>query len=281
MENPTAMTHFDIQKASLLDLLFEQRNKQYGAYVLRKYYANRLYLALGLTLTAVFGIFFIAGRMGGSDPMAALRPSATPGVTITEVEFKRPEQKPVEPPKAKKLVPPSSSLKVTPPVIVPDHLADKPLPSLDEMAKKRIDNVTVDVPGGDPHIFQGPPSTGGGDGPLVKAVTPPEEPIFVPNPSEAPHFPGGDAAWRDYLAKMLSTPSDMEAGEKRSVLVRFLVDETGAVTGFQILRSGGASFDNEVLRVLRKMPRWKPARQNGRAVATAFQQPITFQAPEE
>jgi protein TonB len=73
----------------------------------------------------------------------------------------------------------------------------------------------------------------------------------------------------------------LEAGQKRSVLVRFAVGEDGTVTQFEILQSGGNAFDNEVLRVLKKMPKWKPAIQNGRAVSVMFTQPVTFMAFEE
>ncbi|WP_165871505.1 energy transducer TonB [Flaviaesturariibacter flavus] len=272
------MTHFDIQKASLLDLLFEQRNKQYGAYVLRKYYANRLSVALGLTLTAAFSIFFIAGRLGA--PGASDRGSLLPGegVVLKTFELPKPEKQPeVTRTVQKKMQTEHYTKNIQ---IVKD--IDKPdLARIDALDKAVIGGhqATGDVPTADVHVDLpvGPKVVA----PPVTPPAPPEEPTFVPNPSEAPQFPGGDAAWRGYLGKMLTTPSDMEAGEKRSVLVRFLVSEEGVVTGFQILRSGGASFDNEVLRVLRRMPRWKPARQNGRAVATAFQQPVTFQAPEE
>jgi protein TonB len=73
----------------------------------------------------------------------------------------------------------------------------------------------------------------------------------------------------------------LEAGQKRSVLVRFSVSEDGSVTQFEIVQSGGEAFDREVLRVLRKMPRWKPAIQNGRPVSVLFTQPVTFVAMEE
>ncbi|RYE37819.1 MAG: TonB family protein [Hyphomicrobiales bacterium] len=85
----------------------------------------------------------------------------------------------------------------------------------------------------------------------------------------------------DFLGRSLSASSDMQPGERRSVLVRFWVDEYGNVGRFEVLQSGGTAFDNEVLRALKRMPKWKPALQRGRPVATSFVQPVTFQAPEE
>jgi protein TonB len=85
----------------------------------------------------------------------------------------------------------------------------------------------------------------------------------------------------DFLSRNLLTPGDLEAGQKRSVLVRFSVSEDGSVNQFEIVQSCGEAFDREVLRVLRKMPRLKPAIQNGSPVSVLFTQPVTFVAMEE
>jgi protein TonB len=64
-------------------------------------------------------------------------------------------------------------------------------------------------------------------------------------------------------------------------MVKFAVGVDGSITHFEIIQSGGTDFDNEVIRVLKKMPKWKPAVQNGRNVAVMFTQPVTFMAFEE
>ena len=58
------------------------------------------------------------------------------------------------------------------------------------------------------------------------------------------------------------------------------MDEEGVVTNFKVVQSGGSDFDNEVIRVLKKMPRWLPAIQAGKPTAVIFTQPVTFQAAE-
>jgi len=85
----------------------------------------------------------------------------------------------------------------------------------------------------------------------------------------------------EFLSRNLRTPSELEAGQKRNVMVRFTVGEDGSVTQFEIVQSGGEAFDREVIRVLKKMPKWKPAIQNGRPVSVLFTQPVTFLAVEE
>ena len=84
-----------------------------------------------------------------------------------------------------------------------------------------------------------------------------------------------------FLNRHLRTPDELEAGQKRTVLVRFAVSVEGSVTQFEIVQSGGPAFDNEVIRVLKKMPKWKPAVQNGQNVSVMFTQPVTFVAYEE
>jgi periplasmic protein TonB len=96
-----------------------------------------------------------------------------------------------------------------------------------------------------------------------------------------PEFPGGQQAWLNFLQKYLIAPEELEAGEKKMVSIRFSVSEEGVVTNFQVIQSAGSSYDNEVIRVLKKMPKWKPAIQNGQPVARAFTQPVTFMGVEQ
>ena len=83
------------------------------------------------------------------------------------------------------------------------------------------------------------------------------------------------------MQKNLIAPEELEAGDKKMVAIRFQVSPEGVVTNFEVVQSAGKSFDNEVIRVLRKMPRWKPAIQNGQPVARAFTQPVTFVGVEQ
>ena len=96
-----------------------------------------------------------------------------------------------------------------------------------------------------------------------------------------PEFPGGPEALKRFLAKNLSTPEDLEDGEKKIVQIRFKVDKDGAVNTFEIITSGGNEFDNEVVRVCKKMPRWTPALQNGINVPVSYVLPVTFIGVEQ
>jgi protein TonB len=103
---------------------------------------------------------------------------------------------------------------------------------------------------------------------------------FHPTHSDA-QFPGGREAFTEFLKKYLKTPDELEVGEKKMVLVRFMIDVDGTISKTEIVQSGGDRYDGEVIRVLHKMPKWVPAMQNGIKVATYFTQPVTFVGLEE
>jgi periplasmic protein TonB len=265
------MTSKEILQASLLEIVFEHRNKQYGAYTLRKFYSNRLSVALLLTLIVVFLACFLFRPPANGNVFADI---AKDIVILSEVHPAIPEipQPPVQPHAA---APHIKTPDITPPVIVPDNVFTNPLPALEDLEGK------------------GMPNTGGNDGgdvnpgpsvnPVVSSVGPASEGgktnEFHPLEMK-PEFPGGDAAWMAFLSRWLQVPDELQPGEKKTVVVRFQVSEEGVVTNFEIIQSGGRSFDNEVMRVLKRMPKWKPAMQNNHKVATSFTQPVTFQSFE-
>ncbi len=95
-------------------------------------------------------------------------------------------------------------------------------------------------------------------------------------PARAPGFPGGDSIWIKFLYRNLKRPPGLEAGETKTVVVQFLVNADGDVNDIQIRQSAGSSFDSEVLRVLKRMPKWKPAITNGRPADAVVTQSVTF-----
>ena len=275
--NTTTMTSQEILKASMLDILFENRNKQYGAYALRKFYGNRMAMALAISLSSVLLVCFLV--ISSSNSSDALN-TDDGGVVVTTVilppppEAALPELSAAKP--AARIQ--SASVNNTAPEIVPDILVNENLPTTDEIADAVISNVNVD---GELNNAQHTPpqqSTGNGDKAVQHTAT--EATVFDPIEKQ-PEFPGGVEAWRNFLSRYLQAPEELEAGERRTVQVRFMVNTSGQVTDFEIIQSAGSSFDREVMRVLKKMPKWTPAIQNGREIAVSFVQPVTFQGVEE
>jgi periplasmic protein TonB len=101
------------------------------------------------------------------------------------------------------------------------------------------------------------------------------EPPFLPEQAQ-PEFPGGPEALMRFLSRHLNTPEELESGQKKMVRARFKVDRDGTISLVEIEQSAGNSFDKEVIRVCKKMPRWKPAVQNGVPVPISYVLPVTF-----
>lgn len=95
---------------------------------------------------------------------------------------------------------------------------------------------------------------------------------------QQPEFQGGMAALGSYLGKNLRYPASAQKAKAQGrVFVRFTVTKTGEITDVELLRGIGYGADEEAIRVVQNMPRWKPGRQNGRLVNVQYNLPINFQ----
>ena len=94
---------------------------------------------------------------------------------------------------------------------------------------------------------------------------------------QMPEYPGGTAALLDYLRKNVRYPEvAKEAGIEGRVIVRFVVDEFGAISDIKLLKDIGGGCGQEAIRVVSKMMKWKPAMQNGKPVKTYMTLPVMF-----
>lgn len=265
------MTGKEILQASFLDLLFENRNKAYGAYALRKFYNQRLLVALLISICIVVLLVLPFSIIQKNKP--AVFYDVAPDLNVRTVSI-TPEYKPSVPTPAprQRLPKPAAQQQFT-----QIHITTKPIetdivPAQSDLDKAVISNQTIEGTAVSAAPVSAAPSAAGSSASL-------EEPANTPVTME-PQFPGGAAAWAAFLSRNLQALEPLEPGEKLTVLVRFLVDEMGTVTGFEIIKSGGAAFDKEVLRVLQRMPKWKPALRNGQPTAVPFTQPVTFIAAD-
>jgi protein TonB len=93
-----------------------------------------------------------------------------------------------------------------------------------------------------------------------------------------PEFPGGMAALLRFLGRNLQVPEEgVAAGERVRVPVKFVVNREGQLTDVEFVAQTGEVFKKEILRVIKKMPRWKPGLQHGKAVAVYYTIPIIFE----
>ncbi len=266
------MNSNEILQADLLDILFEGRNKQYGAYILRKHYNKRMLFSLGIALPGILALLLLFPR-GGT--LTVKPPQVKEDLTLITVVIPDDELKPPPPATPR---PPSVPAVAQQAFHDNIRLVDK-TPVNAMIAQDLIINVSDVTMDGDPvpapYVAPVPPvSTEPSAGMQPNATV--EAPI-----QREPEFPGGLQAWLNFLQRNLEVPSALEAGEKKTVMIRFQVAADGMVTGFEVAKSGGRLYDNEVIRVLKRMPRWKPAIQNNIPVARSFTQPVTFVGVEE
>jgi protein TonB len=266
------MTNSEILKSDFLDILFENRNKDYGAYALRREYSTRMLQALGTAMFLILGfvLFTLFKKPGASNHSLANNDS----IIIRSFDIPKDPVLPEKPKETVKTIKKIASVKSVSVTIVPDKKADKdPLPTEDDKKDKIISTVTTDGDKDDGTLRNDKPidNTGNGNG----TPEPDKQPEFTAD-ERMPEFPGGEHALQFFLANNLVTPEDLSEGERKMVRIRFRVEKDGYVNSFEIIASGGDSFDEEVIRVCKKMPRWKPAIQNKVNVAVSYVLPVTF-----
>jgi periplasmic protein TonB len=262
-----------ILKSDVLDILFDNRNKAYGAYNLRKFYDNRLMKSLGVML----GVVVVLSAFTFISKKNAEEISVTPDVILGGI----PDAK--EPVKKKEIVKvqpktniPNQRKLLNTVIIVPNntktdtHLNIKPTDNIGST------NITSITGGGSPTIIG--PSGGTGNNPVSPESVKPAIDINTPiySPEIMPSYPGGMEALRKFLQRNLTNPKEMEEGEEVSVKVKFVVDYDGNLKSFVTVQDGGEEFNKEVIRVLNKMPNWIPGKSNGQNVSVYYTIPVKF-----
>ncbi|MFM2386430.1 MAG: hypothetical protein RL660_1187 [Bacteroidota bacterium] len=281
------MNSNDFKKMDILDILFQGKNKEYGAYELRKNYKRRLILAL--LIGAVGGaVLMTAPAVAG---MMGKKKKAVIKVTkVKKLDAPKPinKKKPPKPPPPPPPPPAPPKLKFTPPVIKKDEEVKEPPPKQEDLKLKPPgDKDNKGTPGG-----QG---TGAPAAPNSPPPPPPPPPPPTPPPAPKPtgptrkvdidaDYPGGMGALTSFLQDNLTYPDqEAEDGVTGKAVVEFVVDLDGSCTGFNITQStGNKNLDAEALRVakLAGKKKWTPARFNGEPVQAFRTLPVTFSLEE-
>lgn len=265
-----------ILRSDLLDILFEGRNKAYGAYHLRKQYSNHLFKAMG-------GMLLIGMLVVTIALVPKKQPSVLNGGPIIDIDDTHlsppPAHPPVEPPPPPKPPARTASIQDVVPVIVKE-IEHSQVPEQEELENARISTETS---AGVPTEGDGPAPTGNAAVAPAAPVPPPMEkaPEILNTAEVMPQFPGGMSALQRWLSRNLRPQEDQEPGQRIKVLVRFAVTKSGEIDRIQLVETGGEPYDNEVLRVMHKMPKWEAGRQQGQAVAVWYSIPIIFEMPEQ
>lgn len=273
-----------IQNSDFLDILFEGRNKEYGAYDLRKTYNRRIMIAIGgmLIVCLLFFISQVLAHRGDNDKNKII----VQDVQLEDIKQEDKKPEPPPPPPPPKPEPPKVEItKFTPPKIVKDEEVKEPPPPQEKLEDTKIG--TINQEGKKDEGFVAPPVEEKGTG-VVEAPKKVEEDydkVFTKVEKEA-KFPGGPEGWKKYLERNLDAnvaANDGAATGNYTVKVQFIVDKEGNISNVQAIEvpKPCPSCGPEAVKVIKKGPKWEPAVQNGRNVIYQAIQFVTFQVAEE
>ena len=271
-----------ILSADVLDIIFDGKNKDYGAYELRKTYNRRITRALIITGSIAL-LALLSSILSSTMKEKADKKLKMNEMTIQDV--KQEEKKaipPPPPPPPPKQEPPKVEMKqFTPPVIKKDEEVEKPPPPQEELKEAKIDVVSQE--GIKDQGIAAPVDIDQGKQIVEVKKEDDENKIFDKVEIEA-SFPGGDSKWRQYLERnangQVATDNGAPEGTYTTV-VQFVVDKEGNISDVRALTNHGYGMEEEAIRVIKKGPKWSPAIQNGRQVKAYRKQPITFRVESE
>lgn len=283
------MAYVDLTSKEWCDLVFEGKNKEFGAYEMRMQTPKRhnkavLYTLLGLLIVAA-GAFGLAKYNEYRAEQQRLLDEARQKEVALDLSQEKEEEKPDEPiiEEKKPEIEPEQEIaqqKVTELAIVPDKEVKEEIKSQSELEKteevftaknvesdntsrEQLENlnkqVKVDVPE-----------------PPKEEKKPQKEEIFK-SVEQPPQFPGGDAALMKYLSSHIQYPTmAQENNIQGKVVLQFVVEKDGHVGEVKVVRSVDKDLDREAVRVCKSLPKFTPGRQNGQAVRVWYTLPVNF-----
>ena len=277
----------DLSSKEWCDLVFEGKNKDFGAYVIRTESPKRHNLAVMWTLIGAIAVALLAfGLVRGvqyleEKRLAGAQDQSEVLIDMTqEAEEPEPEQERLEQPKPEVL--PEEvlkSVKVTELQIVEDEKVKKEdeIKTQDELKETETAFGQKDNEKGteDRNVTRTLKEEVVVEKPVEKPKEVKEE-IFK-SVEQMPQFPGGDAALMKYLSSHINyPPMAAENNVQGKVILQFVVEKDGRVGEVKVARSVDKDLDKEAIRVVKSLPKFTPGRQNGQAVRVWYTLPVTF-----
>lgn len=245
-----------VTSADRNEIVFADRNKEYGAYTLRRDYDKRMVIILVsfiATLALSFGIFAYVKSI--PEEVIEIKP-----VDVSTIPPAKPEEE-LPPPPPEPPVPVLEKLtQFLPPVIVNEEVDEVP-PIQENLEDKKIS--TINQEGSDD-------SFNASVGPAENVVEAPKVEQIYEAVEEDAEFPGGKPS--DFVSSHFNP--DAAADVEGKIIVRFVVELDGSISNVDVARGLSPEANREAIRVIRSMPRWKPGKNNGKAVRSRFSLPI-------
>ena len=266
-ESETASTGSELSNAAETpntweEIIFQHRNQEYGAYVLRKGYSHNVTIGLAVTMIVIMIIllyptlakYFVGEQIVESPPRK---------LVYTELSAPPPIDKPKPPPPQVQLPRLQKVLKFVAPKVVVEEITEVS-PTIQEIKQNATGAVAVEGPA--EVVFEEP----------VAEIVAADDELFVVV-DQQPEFEGGYEAMMAFIKQNMVYPANARRMKiEGTVHVSFIVSKTGTISDVKVLRGIMKECDREAVRVVELMPSWKPGKQNGRNVNVRFILPLKF-----
>ena len=247
---------------SLEEMVFRNRNKTYGAYMLRKKYKKYIIISMIFSIVIMGAIVAYPIITAVVNKGNILEEEMSVGAEMLDIPKQEAPPPPPPPPPPEAL---QEKVKFSAPVVVEDTAVESDFGKQDILADRGNTEVPDEQP--DIQIVEEKPQV---------IEQPKEEEVFTVV-EENPTFPGGETALYEYLGANIKYPEEAkELGIQGRVFVNFVVEKDGSVSNARVLRGIGGGCDEEALRVVKSMPKWTPGKQRGIPVRVSYNLPIKF-----
>lgn len=251
------------------DIVFENRNKAYGAYAIRSAYSRHVIISclVAATIAGLVLAYPSISRMFNKEELQPVSELKT--IKYTELAAPPPiDQNTPPPPKVDVPPPVKTIIKFLPPKVTEKEIPEEEeIPTIEEI--KANDTGAENIEGTGDIVF---------DEPVQEVLkTEAEEDVIFTVVEQQAEFPGGFEALGKFLAKNMKYPAvARRMGTEGSVFVSFVIDKEGNISNLEVIKGLSAECDREAIRVIQQMPPWKPGKQNGKPVRCRFVLPIKF-----
>lgn len=275
----------DLTSREWTDIVFEGKNKEFGAYTLRQSSPARhtkaviwvlaiLAVILVLLILSVNGVF----SKPEDDQMAISTEQEIVTYEGEEEEFEEEQPEVFDLPEPEEIIAPeevANSQQVTELLITSDENfeEDKQVKNQDEVMNNEAQLGAIDVTEGVNDLNKVEVR----EQVIAEPVVEDDQPMNIAMVEQKPSFPGGEQAMYQWLSQnMVYPPAASEEGISGRVVVEFVVGRDGAITNVRVVRPRHPALDREAERVVKAMPRWIPGRNNGQPVKVTYTLPVTF-----
>lgn len=275
----------DLTSKEWRDIVFEGKNKEFGAYKMRETSTARhtkavVSVLIAVAIILVLLILSISGVFAKpEDDQVAVSTVQEVATFEAEEEMEEEEEEVFEiPQEPEEIVAPeevANQQQVTDLLIVEDEKIeeDKQVKDQEKVLENEAAVGTVDITEGTNDLNKIIVKEQVIEQPKVEE----EQPVSIAMVEQEPQFPGGEAEMYKWLgANIVYPPAAAEEGVSGRVIVEFVVGKDGSITNVKVLRQRHPALDKEAVRVVKAMPKWIPGRNNGQPVKVTYTLPVTF-----